>query len=195
MSKKPVKFSKAIQAIHDSLISWHNKGLEVFEPKSKLDPGPLTPRNVLLNYCRYLAYNNYIIWHWEDIARCGDDEKVVQAKRAIDPHNQQRNNTIENIDEYYIKYQVGDGPYNSETLGSILDRVSINVLKILHIREYPEKAKDRVPVLNQQIKILAECGKILLKDMRKGRRRMINYKQLKMYNDAETNPLFGKKDA
>lgn len=184
-------FERAANTACSWLQHWHESNLTVFPGISYVTSSSSELSNLL---CR-LAYHNYIIWHYEDTARCDDYAKVAFAKKRIDPNNQKRNDTIEKIDEIFVSQQEGKGPYNSETIGSIIDRITINELKILHIQEFPEQAAQRLPVLEKQKEILIRCGSELLRDMLLGNRQIVNFKQLKMYNDPKTNPLFGKKDA
>ena len=83
---------------------------------------------------------NRLLWAQEDEARRTDvpDAAIVQNKRAIDRYNQRRNDAIEAIDDWLLTslQRTPTGPdawVNSETAGSIVDRLSINLLKLHHM--------------------------------------------------------------
>jgi hypothetical protein len=86
---------------------------------------------------------NFNLWHEEDKARdpSASSEAIELIKRRIDTFNQKRNDLIESIDEalHGRLCELGIRPlpqaaWNSETPGSIIDRLSIIALKIYHLR-------------------------------------------------------------
>ena len=153
-----------------------------------------------------LAYRNYLLWHEEDKARRTDvdDSVIATVKRAIDRLNQQRNDLIEKLDEAILGElsKIAPDPatevINSETPGSIVDRISIMTLKIYHMDEdsrrediddeHRRRSQHRLAVLKLQRHDLYGALERLLDDYRAGRKRMKLYKQFKMYNDPSLNP-------
>ena len=151
---------------------------------------------------------NYDLWHEEDAARSLDvsDATIASVKHAIDSINQRRNDLVEQIDAYLLEEagpQNEAAPLNSESPGLIVDRLSILALKIYHTDEeaHRNSADDthrarnlsRLQVLLQQRLDLAACLDALWSEVRAGRRRFRLYRQMKMYNDPELNPvLYGR---
>ena len=93
---------------------------------------------------------------------------------------------------------------NTESPAWAVDRLSILALKIYHMKEQVErpdaseehkaKCRQKLDVLLEQRKDLSTAIDQLLEDIEAGRKYMKVYKQMKMYNDASTNPvLYAKK--
>lgn len=147
---------------------------------------------------------NTKLWNEEDLARRQkvSDTEIVNNKRAIDNFNQARNDYIEKIDDFIIScipiLKKTLGKQNSETLGAIIDRLSILSLKIFHMHKQTER-KDvekahikiclqKLKILNQQRQDLGICLNDLINDCNNGDRHIKQYKQFKMYNDPNLNP-------
>ena len=153
---------------------------------------------------------NFTLWHHEDDARREDKgfEFVYNAKRAIDRNNQERNDFIEKMDRLLFE-QLGhqfseNTPMNSETPGSIIDRLSIMALKDFHMQEevdrqdatdeHIERCRFKLGVIQKQIADLKSALKNLLDDCAAGSRGFRVYFQFKMYNDPDLNPALYNKD-
>jgi len=146
---------------------------------------------------------NFKLWHEEDLARRDDlgAEAIRDAKRAIDRYNQQRNDFIEQMDRALVEVikPLTEGvPFNSETPGMMIDRMSILALKDFHMQEQVDR-QDATPehrasclnklnVIRRQRADLANCLKDLLDQVREGSRSFRVYFQFKMYNDPSLNP-------
>jgi hypothetical protein len=148
---------------------------------------------------------NRQLWDEEDQARRTDvaDSAIAANKRAIDGHNQRRNDAIERIDEALLARLAGVTPrpdawHNSETAGSMIDRLSILALKIHHMRAQAERTdatpehvaacRDKLARLSLQRDDLARCLDTLLAHAAEGRAFWRVYRQFKMYNDPTLNP-------
>lgn len=146
---------------------------------------------------------NFQLWHEEDIARRDDlgAASVHRAKRAIDRHNQERNNFIEEMDKAIVAalQPAADGcPRNSETPGMIVDRLSILALKEYHMHEetvrpdaseaHRGKCAEKLARIRQQRADLTAALEELLADVVARRRTFSVYYQFKMYNDPALNP-------
>jgi hypothetical protein len=147
--------------------------------------------------------NNCALWDEEDLARRRNvpDAEIAGNKRAIDRHNQKRNDAIERIDEYLLT-SLGEAKegarLNSETAGSMCDRLSILSLKIHHMRiqtlrtdverEHIDACKAKLARLVEQRGDLAGCLDRLLADFASGKSFFKVYRQFKMYNDPKLNP-------
>ena len=149
-------------------------------------------------------YNN-LLWDEEDLARRQNvpDSEIAANKRAIDRYNQQRNDAIENIDDLLLRRLANVKPnadawLNSETVGSIIDRLSIVSLKIFHMRLQTQRndvEQTHIDACTQKLNRLTEqrtdlqyCLDTLLNNTSKGHAYFKIYRQFKMYNDPALNP-------
>ena len=150
-------------------------------------------------------------WHLEDIIRDPDINPVeaLALKRRIDRSNQERTDLVETIDSYfYTRYHdilpLPGATINTESPASAVDRLSLLAPKIYHMQEQAGRAdatpqhrqacNRKLDVLLQQRADLSTAIDQLLDDIQAGRKYMRVYKQMKMYNDVDTNPiLYGKK--
>lgn len=149
-------------------------------------------------------------WHFEDIIRDPNIDPVaaLALKRRIDKSNQDRTDLVEQIDSYfrtlYKEVHVLDNArLNTESPAWAIDRLSILALKIYHMKEetlredatpgHVAKCKAKLQILLEQQQDLSTAIDQLLEDIAAGKIYMKVYRQMKMYNDADTNPVLYKK--
>lgn len=145
-------------------------------------------------------------WHYEDIIRDPDIDPIaaLKLKRQIDSSNQDRTDLVEYIDSYFLKkYQSvelkDNATINTESPAWAIDRLSILALKIYHMQEEANRtdaSQDHIDKCSQKLKVLLEqrmdlstAIDQLLGDIETGNKYMKVYKQMKMYNDDELNPV------
>jgi hypothetical protein len=145
-------------------------------------------------------------WHFEDIIRDPNIDPVaaLALKRKIDASNQERTDTVEYIDGYFLKKYAhvalkDSAKINSESPAWAFDRLSILALKIYHMneeanrkeasQEHRDKCQAKLNVLLEQRTDLSTAIDDLLTDIENGDKFMKVYKQMKMYNDDDLNPV------
>lgn len=164
------------------------------------------PKNEISHLLYRKNWIDTVQWHYEDIIRDPEinPEAALTLKRKIDASNQDRTDLVEYIDSYFLnKYQAvqikENATINTESPAWAIDRLSILSLKIYHMQEEVDR-KDasaehittcttKLNVLLEQKKDLTTAIDQLLLDIEEGSKFMKVYKQMKMYNDDELNPV------
>ena len=158
----------------------------------------------LLKFVEANHFFNTKLWNEEDLARRQNvsDNEITKNKRAIDKFNQKRNDCIEQMDSFILERILNitskNAKQNSETLGAMIDRLSILSLKIFHMgiqtrREnvsevHIQTCSKKLEILKNQRNDLCVCFDELLYDCSQGLRYFKQYNQFKMYNDPNLNP-------
>ena len=165
-----------------------------------------------VEYSLYLkCWIDTVQWHYEDLIRDPhiNPTEALSLKRRIDRSNQERTDLVEQIDSYFRQQYsdvtpLPDARLNTESPAWAIDRLSILALKIYHMQEeadrkeatddHRKKCRLKLDVLLEQQKDLSTAIDQLLDDYQEGRKVMKVYRQMKMYNDPNTNPvLYNKK--
>ncbi len=199
-----------VSQLHDSTLSLSGAPPVAAPNEDKTD----TP---LMYWIGTNHFFNSSLWAEEDLARRTTvaDSEIAKNKRAIDKFNQARNDATERVDEILLT-ELGlvdaasaqtDAPVskvptgarlNSETAGSIIDRMSIMALKIHAMRaqtqrtdvgdEHRSSSQIKLEKLLQQRTDLGHCLDTLIADTQAGKAYFKVYRQFKMYNDPRFNP-------
>lgn len=145
-------------------------------------------------------------WHYEDIIRDPKIDPVAALilKRKIDASNQDRTDMVEYVDSYLLsKYKSvvvkENATTNTESPAWGIDRLSILALKVYHMHEeairenasqsHRDACREKLEILMDQRVDLSAAINTLLDDIANGDKYMKVYKQMKMYNDDELNPV------
>jgi hypothetical protein len=193
--------SEHCNQIFEQAISDYHRFNEV-EKQCENPFAPVTLDNLLYAKC----WIDTAQWHMEDEIRNPSIQplEVVKWKRSIDVSNQDRTDMVEYIDSYFHeKYKdikpLATARINTESPAWAIDRLSILALKIYHMREeslrtdadevHIIECKNKLAILLQQRVDLSTAIDELLEDIEKGEKYMKVYRQMKMYNDPELNPV------
>lgn len=194
-------FSKIAFPIFEESIRDYHKYDNVDQPIN--NPYPKDQIEHLLYLKNWI---DTVQWHFEDIIRDPQIDPVaaLALKRRIDASNQERTDMVEYIDSYFLQ-QYKDvtvkehAKINSESPAWAIDRLSILSLKIYHMNEeatrveasedHRAKCQEKLNVLLEQKQDLTTAIDDLLNDISQGDKYMKVYKQMKMYNDEELNPV------
>lgn len=196
-------FSEKANAIFKEVIDKYHEIDNVDQPFNN----PYSEETHLLAHLLYRkCWIDTVQWHYEDIIRDPNIDPVsaLSLKRQIDASNQDRTDMVEYVDSYFLeKYKDAsveeNATINTESPAWGVDRLSILALKVYHMNEEAtrENASEehrnacqiKLNVLLEQRVDLSTAIDQLLKDISKGSKYMKVYKQMKMYNDDELNPV------
>lgn len=202
-----MEYSKLYKRIFNEATAYYHLENHVDAPMN--NPYPAGS----IEYSLYLKnWIDAVQWHLEDIIRNPgiDPTEALSIKRRIDRSNQERTDLVELIDNYFretckdvvIKEKA---TINTESPAWAIDRLSILVLKIYHMKqetertdaspEHLQQCATKLHILLEQQEDLSQAIDQLIEDIKEGRKYMKVYKQMKMYNDPALNPvLYGSKE-
>ena len=196
-------FSNKANSIFQDVIATYKVLNSVDQPfQNKYDNDEDLIGHLLYRKC----WIDTVQWAYEDIIRDPNIDPVaaLKLKRKIDASNQDRTDTVEFIDSYFLDTlkNVQAKPtakINSESPAWVIDRLSILALKIYHmeletVREdasetHKQNCQTKLNILLEQRTDLSTAIDDLLEDIANGDKYMKVYKQMKMYNDDELNPV------
>jgi hypothetical protein len=164
------------------------------------------PANSFESLLYHKNWIDTVQWHLEDIIRKPEIDPIegIALKRRIDKSNQDRTDMVERVDDQFLsKFKTvvpkPGARMNSETPAWLLDRMSILLLKIYHMKEQTErkdvsadhisKTKAKLSVLLEQRDDMRQAYDELIEDIENGNRKFKVYRQMKMYNDSSLNPM------
>ncbi len=185
-------FSKSLQAYRCAML---DRPAEAIEGLSELER---------ILYQKQQIDNEQ--WDLEDEIRNPkiSSERGMELKRKIDKLNQERTDLVESLDDMIFDSMQGvdyqpNARISTETPAWAIDRLSILHIKIYRmsgeaVREdasaaHRAECRQKLVILERQLKDLSSAIDCLLEDMRNGRCQAKTYKQMKMYNDPELNPM------
>jgi len=192
--------NKAYQIFEQSIEDYHR-----FDSVDQPISNPYKKRDI--EHLFYLKnWIDTVQWHYEDIIRDPhiNPADALVLKRKIDASNQHRTDLVENLDAFFLnEYKdvevIKDAQINTESPAWAFDRLSILALKIYHMQEeasrveasenHRQACQKKLDVLLEQRTDLMSAIEQLLEDFKSGRKYMKVYKQMKMYNDDDLNPV------
>lgn len=196
-------FTDTANTIFQEVIKDYHKIDDPYQPfNNKYDKNTQLLEHLLYRKC----WIDTVQWHYEDIIRDPNIDPVaaLDLKRKIDASNQDRTDMVEYIDSYFLdQYKdvevQANATINTESPAWGVDRLSILALKVYHMNEeatredatqaHRDACRKKLEVLLEQRVDLSAAIQQLLDDIEHGRKYMKVYKQMKMYNDDELNPV------
>lgn len=200
----PASGREIVPVLWEVVARWRREAAGVREwpdalrlvPPRHQDWGSLVERLQLVN-----AFQ----WQQEDRSRepGAGDAVLAAVKRSIDASNGRRVRTVEALDALLHErlraagLLPGTAPLHGESPASVVDRLSVLVLKCENLEAAarvaaagPVPAADplrrRLEGLREQLEDLTGCLDRLLADLRAGRARFKLYRQVKVYRDPAT---------
>ena len=200
-----MRAQKCIELFNKAIVDYH--ATDHVDSPSKNPYSKNSIEQLMYNKC----WIDTVQWHLEDIIRDPNinPNEGMLIKRRIDASNQNRTNLVEKLDDYYISIFNNvsvekSAKINTESPGWVVDRISILCLKIWHMKEqvdrddasfsHKKNCKSKLAILNDQKQDLISSFDLLLDEYLEGKKRIKVYRQMKMYNDEDLNPVLYKKD-
>lgn len=174
----------AVRQFYDMALSWHCK-----EPTTQCAAGGIAAKAL------HLHAMNFGLWHHEDAVRRPsiNDHEVARRKRCIDDLNTRRNAAIEDLDVTLLDRlhpnQNPDATLHTETPGTIVDRLSVLTLRILH-SDSAQHCSRRRALLEDQYDDLFSGLEQFLARVRRGDLRFKLYRQYKSAGQRSYCSLF-----
>lgn len=200
-------FSKKANSIFQDVIT-------TYHIKDRVDQSFTNSYDEKTHLLEHLLYRKCWIdtvqWHYEDIIRDPNIDPVaaLKLKRQIDASNQDRTDMVEYIDSYFLNLYSNvrskeNATINTESPAWGIDRLSILALKVYHMEQEATRTdaseahratcQQKLNILLEQRTDLSTAIDTLLDDIKNGDKYMKVYKQMKMYNDEELNPVLRNK--
>ena len=199
-------FAEIDPLMQDVIARWHRAEARIEGWDTVPGAVPPTLPEGWAGTTELLQLINTFQWHEEDKSRAhGAGEDILAAvKRSIDASNRRRVQTVDRLDDLiYTQCReagiVAEGaPLNSESPGSIIDRLTVLALKIYHIGEATaglaagaerDGMLDKLASLTEQSTDLGHCLDVLMTGVREGRIGLKLYRQVKVYQEPGTGKL------
>lgn len=197
-----MKFTdKAWSIFNQSINDYHQ-----FDDVNRQIENPYSEDDLIAHLLYKKNWIDTVQWHLEDIIRDPqiDPVEALSLKRWIDKSNQERTDMVEYVDSWFLQQYdhvevKAHAKYNTESPAWAMDRFSILSLKVYHMKQEAERTdatpehkaacQVKLDVLNQQHQDLSIAIEELLTDFENGDKYMKVYKQMKMYNDEDLNPV------
>lgn len=192
----------------DEMMALFQLTIEDYHEKDDVDQAMKMPfpKDSIQEMLYHKCWIDTVQWHLEDIIRDPEIEakKALEIKRRIDASNQNRTDMVEQIDDSILVLYKDVEPQsfarlNTESPGWAIDRLSILALKLYHMNieaqrkdideSLQAKNQHKLSVLQIQEQDLCTAIDQLLSDLSTGKRTAKVYRQMKMYNDPELNPV------
>ncbi len=202
MIKIPLKPHKWFEELYGSINSLYNRSFNK------------ATSSIVEKTLNELLVTNFTLWGYEDEVRRKDvpDKEIAKLKRNIDRENQKRHDLTDKIDmllgediEASSKGTHDTLPLNTETPGSVLDRLSILALRRYHLKKETERKDadashtERCLLMLKEIEERSADLLISLEELLiayySGKKRLKSYKEHKLYNDPSLNPALRKQSS
>jgi len=196
----------------DEMMALFNLAIEDYHQEDHVDQAMQNPfpKDSMQEMLYHKNWIDTVQWHLEDIIRDPNIEpaEALKIKRRIDASNQDRTDMVEQVDDAILALYKEVKPQsfarlNTESPAWAIDRLSILALKIYHMnieaqredidQALLEKNRYKLSVLRIQEEDLSQAINQLLEDLATGKRTAKVYRQMKMYNDPELNPVLYQK--